>query len=269
MPLETALYIDTLQPDWPLGTDPESQGDDHLRMIKKVLKNTFPNINDPVSGTPAEINNLTTHLKYEPANAGNGNFARVVAVDDAFLTIIGMRAASYTGAVYTAHADLVINWRTVMTLLYPIGHVIMNTGANPGTYLGFGTWEQRAGTIYGYGTTYDVNGLQQNLPRGKLAGFYRIEQKHIAKFDAKVSGSTKTDGGHGHNQPTTDGSGGHFLTNGSLVESQDEYSYESSVTIPATGSAHEHEVDIDIEIGTGASNFFTPGWVFSVWERTA
>lgn len=39
MGLEVADTIAELNPAWPLGSDPTSQGDDHLRMIKAVLQN--------------------------------------------------------------------------------------------------------------------------------------------------------------------------------------------------------------------------------------
>ena len=42
MPLETATTIDQLNPNYPLGTDTISDADDHLRLIKSALKNTFP-----------------------------------------------------------------------------------------------------------------------------------------------------------------------------------------------------------------------------------
>lgn len=38
MGLETATSISALNALWPLGSDPRSQGDDHLRLIKKVLQ---------------------------------------------------------------------------------------------------------------------------------------------------------------------------------------------------------------------------------------
>ena len=41
---ETALYVEGLVPANPLGSDSISVGDDHIRMIKTVLKNSFPNI---------------------------------------------------------------------------------------------------------------------------------------------------------------------------------------------------------------------------------
>lgn len=45
MGLESATWIDDLVTTNPATTDLKQQGDDHLRMIKEVLKNTFPNAN--------------------------------------------------------------------------------------------------------------------------------------------------------------------------------------------------------------------------------
>lgn len=42
MGLESATYISQLDNTFPLGSDQKSQGDDHLRLIKSVLKNQFP-----------------------------------------------------------------------------------------------------------------------------------------------------------------------------------------------------------------------------------
>jgi microcystin-dependent protein len=49
MGLETGTYVSDLNPAWPLGTDLESQGDDHIRLIKAVLKATFPGQNAPLT----------------------------------------------------------------------------------------------------------------------------------------------------------------------------------------------------------------------------
>lgn len=57
MPLETATYIHDLVVTNPISTDGINQGDDHLRLVKQVLQNTFPNATGPVSATPANINN--------------------------------------------------------------------------------------------------------------------------------------------------------------------------------------------------------------------
>lgn len=56
MALEQATYIASLNSSNPLSTDTVSQADDHLRLIKQVLLNTFPNLNAPVTSTPAQLN---------------------------------------------------------------------------------------------------------------------------------------------------------------------------------------------------------------------
>lgn len=56
MALETASYISGLVSTNPTSTDTVSQADDHIRLIKKVLKDTFPNLNAPVTATPAQLN---------------------------------------------------------------------------------------------------------------------------------------------------------------------------------------------------------------------
>lgn len=58
MGLESATFIQDLVATNPLSSDPRSQGDDHLRLLKSVLKNSFPNINAEVVCTSAELNTL-------------------------------------------------------------------------------------------------------------------------------------------------------------------------------------------------------------------
>lgn len=58
MSLESATYVNQLVISNPDGADPKGQGDDHLRLIKNTLKNTFPNLNAAVNATPAEMNSL-------------------------------------------------------------------------------------------------------------------------------------------------------------------------------------------------------------------
>ncbi len=57
MPLESATYIDDLNISNPAASDNMSQADDHLRMLKSVLKNTFPNLTAPMTKTEEALNN--------------------------------------------------------------------------------------------------------------------------------------------------------------------------------------------------------------------
>lgn len=56
MPLENATYIGDLNTSLPLGTDAVSSADDHIRLIKAVLKATFPNLNGPISLSSTALN---------------------------------------------------------------------------------------------------------------------------------------------------------------------------------------------------------------------
>ena len=55
MSLESATTINQLDPSNPAGPDKLSSGDDHIRLIKQALKNTFPNITGPMLLTQAEL----------------------------------------------------------------------------------------------------------------------------------------------------------------------------------------------------------------------
>lgn len=56
MALETASNISQLNPANPSGSDRVHQGDDHIRLLKAVLKATFPNITGPVTATQGQLN---------------------------------------------------------------------------------------------------------------------------------------------------------------------------------------------------------------------
>lgn len=58
MGLESTTYIDGLVSTNPTGTDPRSQGDDHIRLVKSTVKATFPNLTGAVNTTQAELNIL-------------------------------------------------------------------------------------------------------------------------------------------------------------------------------------------------------------------
>ena len=56
MALESTTYIDGLVTTNPTGTDPRSQGDDHLRLIKDTIRATFPNVAGAMTATHTELN---------------------------------------------------------------------------------------------------------------------------------------------------------------------------------------------------------------------
>ena len=86
MSLENPTYIDGLVVTNPTSSDPVSQGDDHLKLIKSTLKNTFPNVTNAVTTTHTEINQLndatdaaTNNALVKRSSSGAANFSTVTA----------------------------------------------------------------------------------------------------------------------------------------------------------------------------------------------
>jgi len=60
MALEVGTYISDLVATNPTASDPKSQGDDHLRLVKSTVKATFPNITGAVTATHTQLNTVPT-----------------------------------------------------------------------------------------------------------------------------------------------------------------------------------------------------------------
>jgi microcystin-dependent protein len=62
MALESASFPNQLVAANPSGSDRVHQGDDHIRLIKTVLKNTFPNLTGAVALDQGKINDVYSHV---------------------------------------------------------------------------------------------------------------------------------------------------------------------------------------------------------------
>jgi hypothetical protein len=58
MTVESATYINTLNPSYPASGGPAGEGDDHIGLIKQVLQNTFPNLSGAMTASHTELNKL-------------------------------------------------------------------------------------------------------------------------------------------------------------------------------------------------------------------
>ena len=79
MSLETGNYISALVRTNPLSSDPVSEGDDHLQLIKKILQKTFP------VGTDADGST---------SGVGPGQAVQVIIAKSSAPTITGTAAES-------------------------------------------------------------------------------------------------------------------------------------------------------------------------------
>jgi hypothetical protein len=109
MTVESATFIGSLNKTLPLDTDPKSEGDDHLRLIKAVLQATFPNLNGPVTVTPDQLN--STGYAGTPNGFIDGAFdfwqPLTGTMNGAFVSAVMWRAYAGAGGVGTfAQQDL-------------------------------------------------------------------------------------------------------------------------------------------------------------------
>lgn len=99
MTVESASYISQLDATLPAAGDQKSEGDDHFRLIKSVLKTQFPNLGTAAAVTPtaAEVNLLV--------NAGTTGASGLRVATQAPLTNSTLAASTaYTDAAVTATA---------------------------------------------------------------------------------------------------------------------------------------------------------------------
>jgi hypothetical protein len=106
MPIEVATTINGLVATNPVSTDALASADDHIRLLKATILNTFPNITGPITLTHTEINSLDTRLQaledaftsgtkmlFQQSTAPTG-WTKVTAHNDKALRVVSGTAGS-------------------------------------------------------------------------------------------------------------------------------------------------------------------------------
>ena len=123
MGLETATYISQLVDTNPTTSDPVSQGDDHLRLIKSVLQDQFTTLGAAaVTTTAAELNLLDGVTTLAPE--GTAVLSTGESVTTKFLRTDGDGTSSWqipTGTTYTAGEGLELTGTSFATDLLSNG----------------------------------------------------------------------------------------------------------------------------------------------------
>lgn len=111
MAVESATYISGLDETSPSASDYKYEGDDHMRLLKAVLLNTFPAISGAITSTHTELNLLDgktafgtsysidvgTAIGEIPQLVNNGGVSSLPAVDGSLLTGITTTSVGITG----------------------------------------------------------------------------------------------------------------------------------------------------------------------------
>lgn len=98
MGVENGTYISDFNPLWPLSDDYEDEGDNHLRLIKLWIQDTFPNITGAMTVTHTELN-------YSKVHSASGTAADLTLTG----TPVAPTPAAGTANTQVATAEFVVN----------------------------------------------------------------------------------------------------------------------------------------------------------------
>ena len=88
MPLETGVYINSLNSSFPAATDGLADADNHMRLIKSTIKTTFPDITGAVNSTHTELNIVDGDTSATATTLVDAD--RVVVNDDGTMVQVAM-----------------------------------------------------------------------------------------------------------------------------------------------------------------------------------
>lgn len=166
MGLETGTFISDLNANNPVGaTDPKSQGDDHIRLIKSTMLNTFPNITGAMNASHTELNNLVGVT----GKTGTGN---IVLSDSPTLTGTLMTGAITASGIISGNGSglTTLNASELDTGLIPDARVQESNVTQHQSALAI------AGSQITSGTIADAR-LSSNIPLKNALNVFTSEQR--------------------------------------------------------------------------------------------
>lgn len=260
----SANNISQLNPNWPPAEDFISEGDDHLRIIKKTLKQTFSKITDLCNISHKQLNTLAAAV----VDDGKTDAVR----------FFGDKAAINTsGEIYSQRnfntgsrpaQNHVVNFRSIVDMLYPVGSLYITTNnVNPATQFGFGTWVAYAQgrALTGVG---EVDG--RNVTGGSWGGGWNraLNTHHLPPHAHGFRGTTSSAGNHVHAQDPNTAIGPRNSGN-TDVWSGSPSSGLGGTTQAAGDHTHAFSGTTDSAGSGGAFSVDQPYIGVFVWRRTA
>ncbi len=108
MAVESVTYISDLVNTNPDGSDPKSDGDNHIRNLKTGILNTFPNIDGAISASQAEINKLigvdeTVQEKLDQFSLSISNINSQLSSHSLSLSAISSRLSDHSASISQLH----------------------------------------------------------------------------------------------------------------------------------------------------------------------
>lgn len=154
-----AVYIADLDPALPEDSDDISEGASHIRLVKQDLQNTFPNIIDAMTVSDAYLNDLDDALTFGNEDTSDDNTTQVyyASINNRRLKG-GLEGREGSDFAILSQVQDMIN-QALSEGIFPIGSFFTtSTSDNPADVLGFGTWTQVSGMLFGSGSYLSMDG---------------------------------------------------------------------------------------------------------------
>lgn len=266
-----AVVISDLNQNYPQDRDYIQEGAAHIRLVKNVLKNTFPNVDSPVDIDSDQLNLFND---------------KITITGDA-MDVGGLMIKNATPG--TGSSDVVIKSQMeaymkdfLQNRVYRKGsYYISEDDTNPGdaSVLGFGTWLNVTGVIMGSGTVNpdgSVPNAQSKIftvgaTGGRVYNGIKIENIPLISIDLRAAGVTTTTGGaHVHNFPAKNT---RYSIDDKHAKIHNTGDANDTTIETSSGGAHQHDVQGTITFGRDdiskqPIDTLPPYRVANIWRRT-
>lgn len=289
MTIEASQFINTLNTSFPRSTDLLKEGDDHIRLIKANLKNTFPNIITSVNMTSDTLNYLNSNLASTPTGIKFTNSISIANGASVDFSSTEIKVGNANGDPSTYNQLAAINVATLSVLfksMFPVGFVYCTgeSNTNPGTLPLF---KGTSWVPYGAGRYMLSAGNQgDNGPWGFGLvssgtasfgiGYTNMPQHTHVIPEHGHSAATQGGGTHGHTVPLSRGGDG-----GNGNDDNTPYAVIGiASTSTAGGGEHNHPIAVSNQVafttggvdqGSGTTPIaYTPAFTSAYyWKRTS
>lgn len=280
MTVENATYLNSLNKAYPRNRDLIKEGDDHIRLIKAALQNTFPGMDGSVSAGTEKLNKLDATFTYEESTLKINN--NITIAEDKELDFGGNKITNIGDPEEEGDAISLKFLRG--SAMWPVGSIFMTVDSrDPSVILGFGKWEKFAAgrVIIGTGTTTDTSNETPPLFANEVRGGTfntKLEEKHTPAHAHGVGTLKVADSGaHDH---TVDARLHDYavVNNNSWVVPHGDIAgenkrFQSTIGAKTTAGSGAHGHDVSGETATfGKGESFTnmmPYIACNIWVRKA
>lgn len=286
MTVEVASFITDMNITYPRTGDLIKEGDDHIRLIKRIIQQTFAGFNSYVTISSASMNNMDKNFKYSSDSTDIGgsvffngsqktiNFNKSgVGTNRNIVTGIPLPRDGSAGLTDAVSRDYIENQGGAGRAVWPVGSIYISaTDSNPASTLGFGSWTQFAPgrVLIGVGTGNDGSdtlNLQSPLAQGgKYYHQLTVGEMPAHAHGHDIGGTAISNGAHSHGVPLkgSDRSG-----NSAITSSADNG--QPTVISSQIAGAHEHALRITGGIfsqgGNQKHNNIQPFITVYMWRR--